>query len=167
MIIFNEWALDRCKMESELTDYMLSNVKVFNNFSKIEDRDTQITHGDVTNGRIYVDFKFDCYNNNNFVFELSQKSGTNWVDELDVSTIIAYVKLSQQRAYFTTVRALRDFRNTDIFRSRKTMTAKYSATTFKNFRITEIPFMKSLNITLTDYFNKYIKQSCSDEILYR
>ena len=85
------------------------------------------------------DFKIDCYNNNNnIVIEENQISGTNWLDELDPNSFIAYVKINKKAAFCWSVKQLKEFRNTSTYKNRKSFTA-WSNTTFKSFRLSEMP----------------------------
>ena len=85
------------------------------------------------------DFKIDCYNNNNnIVIEENQISGTNWLDELDDNSFIAYVKINKKAAFCWSIKQLKEFRNTSTYKNRKSFTA-WSETTFKNFRLSEMP----------------------------
>ena len=84
------------------------------------------------------DFKIDCYNNSNIVIEENQVSGTNWIDELDDNSFIAYVKINIGVAFCWSVKQLKEFRKTSTYKNRKSFTA-WSSTTFKNFRLTEMP----------------------------
>ena len=84
------------------------------------------------------DFKIDCYNNGNIVIEENQVSGTNWVDELDDNSFIAYVKVNIGVAFCWSVKQLKEFRKTATYKNRKSFTA-WSNTTFKNFRLSEMP----------------------------
>lgn len=89
-------------------------------------------------------FKIDCYNNNNIVIEENQVSGTNWIDELDDNSFIAYVKINIGVAFCWSVKQLKEFRKTATYKNRKSFTA-WSNTTFKNFKPAEMPdcfFMK-------------------------
>ena len=84
------------------------------------------------------DFKIDCYNNGNIVIEQNQVSGTNWIDELDDNSFIAYVKINIGIAFCWSVKQLKEFRKTSTYKNRKSFTA-WSNTTFKNFRLSEMP----------------------------
>ena len=85
------------------------------------------------------DFKIDCYNNNNnIVIEENQISGTNWLDELDPNSFIAYVKINKKAAFCWSIKQLKEFRNTSTYKNRKSFTA-WSNTTFKSFRLSEMP----------------------------
>ena len=84
------------------------------------------------------DFKIDCYDNkNNIVLEENQISGTNWLDELDDNSFIAYVKINTGIAFCWNVKQLKEFRKTSTYKNRKSFTA-WSNTTFKNFKPIEI-----------------------------
>ena len=77
------------------------------------------------------DFKIDCYDNkNNIVIEQNQVSGTNWIDELDDNSFIAYVKINTGVAFCWSVKQLKEFRKTSTYKNRKSFTA-WSNTTFK------------------------------------
>lgn len=136
---------------------MSSNNDLFNNNLKVEDafnttldskvwihhegKTAQAKIGDFYNTLlgINVDFKVDCYDNkNNIVLEVNQVSGTNWIDELDRNSFIGYVKINTGVVYFWQVSQLLDFRNTSTYKSRKEKTA-WSGTTYKNFRLSEMP----------------------------
>ena len=84
------------------------------------------------------DFKIDCYNNNNIVIEQNQISGTNWIDELDNNSFIAYVKINTGIAFCWSVEQLKEFRKTSTYINRKSFKA-WSNTTFKNFKPVEMP----------------------------
>lgn len=94
------------------------------------------------------DFKIDCYNNSNIVMEINQISGTNWLDELDDNSFIAYVKINIGAAFCWSVKQLKEFRKTSTYKSRKSFTA-WSKTAFKNFRLSEMPdyFMLKFDTT--------------------
>ena len=83
------------------------------------------------------DFKIDCYDNNNIVIEQNQISGTNWIDELDDNSFIAYVKINTGITFCWSAKQLKEFRKTSIYKSRKSFTA-WSNTTFKNFKPVEM-----------------------------
>lgn len=108
---------------------------------KHEGRQAQLKVGDfyyATLGK-NIDFKIDCYNNrNNIVLEENQLSGTNWIDELDDDTFIAYVKINNGGCFCWSVKQLKEFRKTAKYRNRKSFKA-WSGTTFKNFRLAEMP----------------------------
>ena len=84
------------------------------------------------------DFKIDCYDNSNIVMEENQVSGTNWIDELDDNSFIAYVKINAGVAFCWSVRQLKQFRKTSTYKNRKSFKA-WSNTTFKNFKPVEMP----------------------------
>lgn len=84
------------------------------------------------------DLKIDCYDNNNIVLEENQVSGTNWIDELDDNSFIAYVKINKKAAFCWSIEQLKEFRKTSIYKNRKSFKA-WSNTTFKNFRLSEMP----------------------------
>ena len=84
------------------------------------------------------DFKIDCYDNSNIVLEENQVSGTNWIDELDDNSFIAYVKLNIGTAFCWSVKQLKEFKKTSTYKNRKSFTA-WSNTTFKNFKPVEMP----------------------------
>ena len=84
------------------------------------------------------DFKIDCYNNSNIVLEENQVSGTNWIDELDDNSFIAYVKINTGVAFCWSVKQLKEFKKSYTYKNRKSFTA-WSNTTFKNFRLSEMP----------------------------
>lgn len=126
-----------------------SNVKVEEVFNNLLDSKVWIKHsGKQAQQKIgdffytvlckNIDFKIDCYDNNNIVIEQNQISGTNWLDELDDNSFIAYVKLNKKAAFCWSVKQLKEFRNTSTYKNRKTFTA-WSETTFKNFRLSEMP----------------------------
>ena len=102
------------------------------------------------------DFKIDCYDNkNNIVIEENQVSGTNWIDELDPNSFIAYVKVNNGAAFCWSVKQLKEFRKTATYKNRKSFTA-WSNTTFKNFRLSEMPdcFMLKFDTTPLQSFLK-------------
>lgn len=131
-------------------------------FIKHEGKDAQHFIGDYyyTLLGINIDFKVDCYDNDNIVLEVNQVSGTNWIDELDSNTFIGYVKVNTGVVYFWKVSQLKEFRNTLIYKSRKEFAA-WSKTTYKNFRISEMPepafLQKVNNETLLPYIKKDIQ----------
>ena len=85
------------------------------------------------------DFKIDCYDNkNNIVIEENQVSGTNWIDELDDNSFIAYVKINTGAVFCWSIEQLKEFKKTFTYKNRKSFTA-WSNTTFKNFRLSEMP----------------------------
>lgn len=127
-----------------------SNIKVEEAFNNLLDNKVWIKHsgmqaqqkiGDffyTVLGKNF-DFKIDCYDNkNNIVIEENQASGTNWIDELDDNSFIAYVKINSGIAFCWSVKQLKEFRKTAIYKSRKSCIA-WSYTTFKNFRLSEMP----------------------------
>lgn len=116
------------------TEYMLNTF--LKGYSHITSEYEQRHRGDATNGKQCIDFKFDQYDNDNIVVEIMQKSGTNWLDELDDNTIVMWVKLATGIIAKAKVKDLRDFRNTALYLFRKSFTA-YTGTTFKNFRLLE------------------------------
>lgn len=116
------------------TEYMMSSF--LNGFSRITSEYAQRHSGDVTNDKVCIDFKFDQWNNDNIVIEVNQKSGTNWLDELDDDTHILWVKLATGIVAKAKVKDIKDFRNTSLYLSRNTFTA-YTGTSFKNFRLSE------------------------------
>lgn len=83
-------------------------------------------------------FKIDCYDNNNIVLEENQVSGTNWIDELANNSFIAYVKINTGITFCWSVEQLKEFKKTSTYKNRKSFTA-WSNTTFKNFRLSEMP----------------------------
>ena len=101
------------------------------------------------------DFKIDCYDNKNIVIEQNQVSGTNWVDELDDNSFIAYVKLNKKAAFCWSIEQLKEFRKTSTYKNRKSFTA-WSDTTFKNFRLSEMPDYFILKFDTTPLL-KYLK----------
>lgn len=101
------------------------------------------------------DFKIDCYDNNNIVMEINQVSGTNWLDELDDNSFIAYVKLNKKAAFCWSIEQLKEFRKTSTYKNRKSFTA-WSDTTFKNFRLSEMPDYFILKFDTTPLL-KYLK----------
>lgn len=102
------------------------------------------------------DFKIDCYDNkNNIVIEENQVSGTNWVDELYNNSFIAYVKVNNGAAFCWSVEQLKEFRKTSTYKNRKSFTA-WSNTTFKNFRLSEMPDYFILKFD-TSSLLKYLK----------
>ena len=126
-----------------------SNIKVEEAFNNLLDNKVWIKHsGKQAQQKIgdffytvlgkNFDLKIDCYDNNNIVIEQNQISGTNWIDELDDNSFIAYVKLNKKAAFCWSVEQLKEFRKTATYKNRKTFTA-WSETTFKNFRLSEMP----------------------------
>ena len=127
-----------------------SNIKVEEAFNNLLDKKVWIKHdgkqaqqkiGDffyTVIGKSF-DFKIDCYNNkNNIVIEENQVSGTNWIDELDDNSFIAYVKINIGVAFCWSAKQLKEFKKTSTYKNRKSFTA-WSKTTFKNFRLSEMP----------------------------
>ena len=120
--------------------------EVFNNllddkvWIKYNEKQTQQKIGDffyTVIGKNF-DFKIDCYDNSNIVMEINQVSGTNWIDELDDNSFIAYVKINIGVAFCWSVKQLKEFKKTSTYKNRKSFTA-WSKTTFKNFRLSEMP----------------------------
>ena len=114
------------------------------------------------------DFKIDCYNNNNIVIEQNQISGTNWLDELDNNSFIAYIKINKKAAFCWSIEQLKEFRNTATYKNRKTFTA-WSNTTFKNFKPIEMPgyfFMRFDTSSLQCFLkqDKYGKDKYIDQL---
>ena len=95
------------------------------------------------------DFKIDCYDNSNIVLEENQVSGTNWIDELYDNSFIAYVKINTGVAFCWSIKQLKEFKKTSTYKNRKSFKA-WSNTTFKNFRLSEMPdcFMLKFDTTL-------------------
>ena len=127
-----------------------SNIKVEEAFNNLLDKKVWIKHdgkqaqqkiGDffyTVIGKSF-DFKIDCYDNkNNIVIEENQVSGTNWIDELDDNSFIAYVKINTGVTFCWSVKQLKEFRKTSTYKNRNSFTA-WSNTTFKNFRLSEMP----------------------------
>lgn len=149
-----------------------NNLTVESVFNALLDKSVWVNHeGRVAQGKlgdfynttlgINVDFKVDCYDNTaNIVLEVNQVSGTNWIDELDKNSFIGYVKINTGVVYFWRVSQLLDFRNTSTYKSRKEITA-WSRTTYKNFRISEMPkpafLHKVHNETLLPYLKKDVQ----------
>lgn len=146
-----------------------SNIKVEDLFNQLLDPTIWVKHegrtaqskiGDFYNVLlgINVDFKVDCYdNNNNIVLEVSQVSGTNWIDELDDNTFIGYVKINTGAIFFWKVSQLKKFRETVVYRARTGIDA-WSKTQFKNFRLNELPkpaFIQKIdNTSLIQFIKK-------------
>ena len=102
------------------------------------------------------DFKIDCYDNkNNIVIEENQISGTNWIDELDDNSFIAYVKVNTGVTFCWSVKQLKEFKKTSIYKNRRSFTA-WSNTVFKNFRLSEMPDYFILKFDTTPLL-KYLK----------
>lgn len=101
------------------------------------------------------DFKIDCYDNDNIVLEENQVSNTNWIDELDDNSFIAYVKINIGVAFCWSIKQLKEFRKTSTYKNRKRFIA-WSNTTFKNFRLSEMPDCFMLNFDTTPLL-KYLK----------
>ena len=102
------------------------------------------------------DFKIDCYDNkNNIVLEENQVSGTNWIDELYNNSFIAYIKVNNGAAFCWSIEQLKEFRKTSTYKNRKSFTA-WSNTTFKNFRLSEMPDYFILKFDTTPLL-KYLK----------
>ena len=127
-----------------------SNIKVEEAFNNLLDSKVWIKHsGKQAQQKIgdffytvigkNFDFKIDCYDNkNNIVIEENQVSGTNWIDELYNNSFIAYIKVNNGAAFCWSVEQLKEFRKTSTYKNRKSFTA-WSNTTFKNFRLSEMP----------------------------
>ena len=142
------------KVEDAFNILLNSNIWV-----KHSGRQAQAKIGDFYNTILgkNIDFKIDCYDNkNNIVIEENQISGTNWIDELDDNSFIAYVKVNNGACFCWSVKQLKDFRNTSVYKSRKSFKA-WSETTFKNFRLSEMPeyFMFKFD---TSSLSKYLKE---------
>ena len=111
------------------------------------------------------DLKIDCYNNkNNIVIEENQISGTNWIDELFNNSFIAYVKINNGAAFCWSIEQLKEFRKTATYKNRKSFTA-WSNTTFKNFRLSEMPDYFILKFDTTPLL-KYLKEDKYGEEKY-
>ena len=143
-----------------------SNIKVEEAFNNLLDSKVWIKHsGKQAQQKIgdffytvlgkNFDFKIDCYDNKNIVIEQNQVSGTNWVDELDDNSFIAYVKLNKKAAFCWSIEQLKEFRKTSTYKNRKSFTA-WSDTTFKNFRLSEMPDYFILKFDTTPLL-KYLK----------
>ena len=143
-----------------------SNIKVEEAFNNLLDNKVWIKHsGKQAQQKIgdffytvigkNFDFKIDCYDNKNIVIEQNQVSGTNWVDELDDNSFIAYVKLNKKAAFCWTIKQLKEFKKTSTYKNRKSFTA-WSDTTFKNFRLSEMPDYFILKFDTTPLL-KYLK----------
>ena len=144
-----------------------SNIKVEEAFNNLLDNKVWIKHSGIQAQQkigdfFYTvfgknfDFKIDCYDNkNNIVIEENQVSGTNWIDELDDNSFIAYVKLNKKAAFCWSVKQLKEFRKTSTYKNRKSFTA-WSDTTFKNFRLSEMPDYFILKFDTTPLL-KYLK----------
>ena len=102
------------------------------------------------------DFKIDCYNNSNIVLEENQISGTNWIDELDDNSFIAYVKINTGVAFCWSAKQLKEFKKTSTYKNRKSFKA-WSNTTFKNFRLSEMPVYFILKFD-TSSLSCYLKE---------
>ena len=145
-----------------------SNIKVEEAFNNLLDNKVWIKHsGKQAQQKIgdffytvigkNFDFKIDCYNNkNNIVIEENQVSGTNWIDELYNNSFIAYVKINNGAAFCWTIEQLKEFRKTATYKNRKSFTA-WSNTTFKNFRLSEMPDCFILKFDTTPLL-KYLKE---------
>ena len=145
-----------------------SNIKVEEAFNNLLDNKVWIKHnGKQAQQKIgdffytvigkNFDFKIDCYNNkNNIVIEENQVSGTNWIDELYNNSFIAYVKINNGAAFCWSVEQLKEFRKTATYKNRKSFTA-WSNTTFKNFRLSEMPDCFILKFDTTPLL-KYLKE---------
>lgn len=143
-----------------------SNIKVEEAFNNLLDNKVWIKHsGRQAQQKIgdffytvlekNFDFKIDCYDNNNIVIEENQVSGTNWIDELFNNSFIAYVKLNKKAAFCWSIEQLKEFRNTSTYKNRKSFKA-WSNTTFKNFRLSEMPDYFILKFDTTPLL-KYLK----------
>ena len=127
-----------------------NNIKVEEAFNNLLDDKVWIKHsgkqaqqkiGDFYNTVIgkNIDFKIDCYDNkNNIVIEENQVSGTNWIDELDDNSFIAYVKINTGVTFCWAIKQLKEFRKTSTYKNRRSFTA-WSNTTFKSFKPIEMP----------------------------
>ena len=137
-----------------------SNIKVEEAFNNLLDKKVWIKHSGIQAQQkigdfFYTvigknfDFKIDCYNNkNNIVIEENQVSGTNWIDELYNNSFIAYVKLNKKAAFCWSVEQLKEFKKTSTYKNRKSFKA-WSNTTFKNFRLSEMPVYFMLKFDTT------------------
>ena len=144
-----------------------SNIKVEEAFNNLLDNKVWIKHsGKQAQQKIgdffytvigkNFDFKIDCYDNkNNIVIEENQVSGTNWIDELYDNSFIAYVKINTGVTFCWSVEQLKEFRKTATYKNRKSFTA-WSNTTFKNFRLSEMPDCFILKFDTTPLL-KYLK----------
>ena len=153
-----------------------SNIKVEEAFNNLLDSKVWIKHsGKQAQQKIgdffytvlgkNFDLKIDCYNNkNNIVIEENQISGTNWIDELDDNSFIAYVKINKKAAFCWSVKQLKEFRKTSTYKNRKRFTA-WSKTTFKNFRLSEMPDYFILKFDTTPLL-KYLKNDKYGEEKY-
>lgn len=109
-------------------------------------------------------FKIDCYDNNNIVIEENQVSDTNWLDEFDDNSFIAYVKINTGAAFCWSVKQLKEFKKTSTYKNRNSFTA-WSKTTFKNFRLSEMPDYFILKFDTTPLL-KYLKEDKYGEEKY-
>lgn len=134
---------------------------------KHEGKTAQCKLGDYYNTLlgVNVDFKVDCYDNNNIVLEVNQKSGTNWIDELDRNSFIGYVKINTGIIYFWNVSQLIEFRNTSVYKNRKEFSA-WSKTTYKNFRISEMPEPAFLHKVCNETLLHYLKRDVQGDSKY-
>lgn len=148
-------------------DSFENNLKVEDAFNQLLDKDIWIKHegraAQQNIGDFYYtvlgknfDFKIDCYANTNIVIEENQKSGTNWIDELDDDTFIAYVKINSGFCFCWSVKQLKGFRETKVWKNRKSFKA-WSETTFKNFQLSEMPLYFILKFDTT-LLSSYIKK---------
>ena len=127
-----------------------NNIKVEEAFNNLLDKKVWIKHdGKQAQQKIgdffytfigkNFDFKIDCYDNkNNIVIEENQVSGTNWIDELDDNSFIAYIKINTGVTFCWSVKQLKEFKKSSTYKNRKSFTA-WSNTTFKNFKPIEMP----------------------------
>lgn len=127
-----------------------NNIKVEEAFNNLLDKKVWIKHSGIQAQQkigdfFYTvlgknfDFKIDCYDNkNNIVIEENQVSGTNWIDELDDNSFIAYVKINTGVTFCWSVKQLKEFKKKPTYKNRKSFTA-WSNTTFKNFKPVEMP----------------------------
>lgn len=153
-----------------------NNIKVEEAFNNLLDNKVWIKHigmqaqqkiGDffyTTIGKNF-DFKIDCYDNkNNIVLEENQVSNTNWIDALDPNSFIAYVKVNNGAAFCWSIEQLKEFRKTSTYKNRKSFTA-WSNTTFKSFRLSEMPDYFILKFDTTPLL-KYLKNDKYGEDKY-
>lgn len=137
------------------TEYMIKTC--FKDYTHVLDKEVQINYGDITDGKKYIDFKFDSYDNDNIIIELKQISGSSWLKELDDETYVMWVKCATGVFAWAKVKDIKEFAKSDFFYIRKSMNA-FTNTTFKNFTIDEcvqhIKGFKTINLSDKDFWKE-------------
>lgn len=181
--------------EQELTDRfgdmifsLLRNYFNYTDYERVTDKERQVAgidfilerkSPDNPNARVLkkeCDLKFDFYDNENFVYELTQQySGIgekSWVEHND-NIWIAYYKLSQHKIYMIQLKTLKEWaESSEVFKNRlENVTNRKvdgKAGTFKNFRLSEIPWEYEIPANhLALYIKEPLKESWPDSELYK